>query len=189
MTITDVNLCSNALIKIGASPLTSFEDGTAEAEVAANLYPQIRDALLSSYPWSFAVGQKTLARLESRPLADFKYAYALPYDFLRIISAGNAGRGSGLEYRIFENKMHTNAEHVTITYIFRPHVDTFPAFFVEALMARLAAEFCIPLTESTTRADFLSRLAEDAITQARLIDAQQATPRKFEDFTLVEARQ
>ena len=57
MNYSSISLCSKALLKIGASSITSFEEGTAEGEVAANLYPYIRDGLLSSYPWSFAVAQ------------------------------------------------------------------------------------------------------------------------------------
>ncbi len=189
MSYTNINLCSKALIKTGASTITSFEEGTAEAEVAANLYPGIRDGLLSSYPWSFAVAQTQLARLENIPVADFKYAYLLPADMLRIISAGSGNRGRGLEYRIHENRLHTNMSSVTLTYIFRPDESIFPAFFAEALISKLAAEFCLPLTESTSRTEFLVKTAEEAIGKARSIDAQQATPSRFEDFTLVEIRQ
>ena len=89
MAYTDISICSNALLKIGAESITSFLDGTAEAEVAANLYPLIRDGLLASYPWSFAVGQKSLPRLAGVPLADYSYAYRLPNDFLRVLSAGS----------------------------------------------------------------------------------------------------
>lgn len=76
-----------------------------------------------------------------------------------------------------------------MTYIYQPGENNFPPFFCDALVAKLAAEFCLPLTESTTRAEFLEKVAEDELNRARLIDSQQATPRKFEDFTLVEARQ
>ncbi len=34
MALTDIGLCSRALIKIGAVPITSFDDGTAESEIA-----------------------------------------------------------------------------------------------------------------------------------------------------------
>lgn len=50
MSLTKIGLCSRALLKIGARTISSFEDGSAEAEVAQNLYPGVRDALLSSYP-------------------------------------------------------------------------------------------------------------------------------------------
>jgi hypothetical protein len=64
----------------------------------------------------------------------------------------------------------------------------FPAFFVSALVARLAAEFCLPLTENSNRAERLARLADDELRLARLVDSQQSTPGKVEDFTLIEAR-
>jgi hypothetical protein len=64
----------------------------------------------------------------------------------------------------------------------------FPAFFIQVLVARLAAELCIPLTEGTSRAAELVDLAELDLRRARLADSQQATPRAIEDFTLIEAR-
>lgn len=188
MAYTDIGICSNALLKIGAESITSFLDGTAEAEVAANLYPMIRDGLIASYPWSFAVGQKSLPRLADIPLADYNYAFQLPNDFLRVISAGSGRNGRGIEYRIIENRLHTNVPEVNLTYIFRPHESLFPAYFCELLIARLAAEFCLPLTESTTRTEYLQKTFEELEKRTRLIDAQQSTPTRFEDFTLVEAR-
>jgi hypothetical protein len=50
MALTAITLCASALIKIGAQPIASFEDGTAEGEVAKSLYPGVRDALLASHP-------------------------------------------------------------------------------------------------------------------------------------------
>ena len=75
-----------------------------------------------------------------------------------------------------------------MTYIFRPAEIDFPPFFDQALIARLAAEFCIPLTESTSRADALYRLADQALQRAKTIDAQQETPGRIDDFSLVEVR-
>lgn len=188
MSYSDISICSNALLKLGANGITSFDDGTAEAEISSALYGIIRDGMLSAYPWSFAKAQKKLPRMTDVPVADFSYAYQLPNDFLRVISAGCGTRGQGIEYRIHENRLHTDQPEVILTYIFRPDENSFPAFFVEALIARLAAEFCPPLTESTARTEFLTKIAEDTLTKARLIDSQQSTPRCFEDFTLVEAR-
>ena len=189
MNYTDVSICSKALLKIGAQTITSFEDGTAEAEVAGNLYPLVRDSLLSSYPWSFAVSQKRLARLDMTPLDDYTYAYQLPPDYLRMISAGIGSRGRGVEYRIYENKIYTNSPELIITYIARVDESIFPTFFQDTLVARLAYEFCLPLTESTSRAEHLQKRAEEILKQARLTDAQQGTPLTFEDFSLIEARQ
>lgn len=188
MTYTDISICSKALFKIGVDGIVSFEDGTAESEISNNLYGLIRDGLLSSYPWSFATSQKKLAKLSESPMADYQYAYLLPNDYLRLISAGSGNRGLGLEYRIQGNKLHTNSNEVLITYIYRPKEEDFPAFFCEALTTKLAAELCLPLTEDNAKTNLLSKKAEDEIKTARLVDSQQATPKKFEDFTLVEVR-
>ncbi len=57
MALNDVALCSRALVRLGAAPITSFADGTAESEIAGALFAPTRDALLSAYGWSFASGQ------------------------------------------------------------------------------------------------------------------------------------
>jgi hypothetical protein len=185
---TPLALISRALLRLGAQPLASLEDGTAEAEVAANLYPAARDALLSAHPWSFATGQSDLARLAAAPHADFAHAFGLPPGFLRALSAGTAGRGRGLPYRIHEDRLHADAGSVTLTYVFRPDESAFPPFFAAALVARLAAEFCLPLTESASRAEMLARLAEAEFRTARGVDSQQDTPRAIESFPLVTVR-
>ncbi len=188
MALNDLGLCSRALIRLGAAPITSFDDGTAESEIAGALYGPARDALLSAYPWSFATGQMVLTQLVDPPVADYQNAFQLPVDYLRAISAGGSGRGRGVHYRIARGALHSNFETVTLTYVFRPEAEEFPPFFDAALIARLAAEFCIPITENTSRADSLFRIAENEYAKARQIDAQQDSPNRIEDFTLVDVR-
>lgn len=188
MALNDVALCSRALIRIGAAPITSFDDGTAEAEIAAALFGPVRDAMLSAYAWSFACKQAALEELETPPLADYSNAFELPEDFLRALSAGNGSRGRGLNYRIAQGALHVNATEVVLTYIFRPDEEDFPSYFDQALITRLAAEFTIPVTENTGRAEALYRIAEVEYQRARQIDAQQDSPNKIENFSLIDAR-
>ena len=145
MALSSIALCSRALLKLGASPISGFEEGTAESLIAGTLYASTRDALLSVYPWSFATAQRRLARLNATPTADYNYAYQLPGDFLRALSAGQSGRGRGITYRIAERRLHTNAEDAVLTYIFRPQESETPPYFDQVLIARLAAEFVLPL--------------------------------------------
>lgn len=188
MALNDVALCSRALIRLGAAPITSFDDGTAESEIAGALFSPVRDALLSAYAWSFASGQIALSELAESPVADYQNAFQLPNDFLRAISAGQGGRGRGLNYRITRGQLHCNAEELILTYIFRPEEESFPPFFDMAVIARLAAEFCIPVTENTSRADALYRMADIEFSRARQIDAQQDSPNRLENFTLIDVR-
>lgn len=189
MALNDIALCSRALIRIGAAPITSFNDGTAESEIAGALYDSTRDALLSAYPWTFATGQIALTQLGTPPIADYSFAFGLPNDYLRAISAGSNTKGRGLNYRIARGELHTNASAAVLTYIFRPDESEFPPYFDQALIARLSAEFTIPVTESTSRAETHFALAQDEYERARQIDAQQDTPNRIESFSLIDARE
>ena len=188
MALNDVALASRALIRIGSAPITSFTDGSSEEEIANALFEPTTNALLSSYAWSFATAQFRLTQLETDPIADYSYAFQLPNDFLRALSAGTGTRGRGLNYRIQGNELHTNSSSVLLTYVFRPSKENFPPYFDQAVIARLAAEFVIPITESTSRAETMFGLAEAEFKRARQIDAQQDTPNKIENFTLTDVR-
>lgn len=188
MASSKIDLCSLALLKIGANSIASFDEGTAEAEVAANLYHSVRDALISAHPWNFALAQQMLTKLAIQPVADFANAFQLPPDCLHVLSAGQEGRGRGLEYRISERQLHTNAVSVVLTYLYRPKEIDFPPYFEMALISRLAAEFCIPLTDSTSRWESLRKISEQEFRRAKLIDSQEDSAPHFEDFTLIEVR-
>lgn len=126
MSLTPVELCAQALLKIGANRITSFAETTLEAEIAAHLYPTVRDALLSAHPWNFATSQQRLAQSATAPLADFENAFDLPADCIRVLSAGTNDSGQGLTYRIQQRRLLTDADEVVLTYVMRPLEADFP---------------------------------------------------------------
>jgi len=188
MNENSVEICSHALLKLGANTISSFQDGTLEAEVAANLYPLVRDFLLAAHPWNFAIKQHALSRVSTAPSADFQFAYALPADCVRVLSAGSNGRGRGVQYKLRGRLLLCDAHQVMLTYIHRPQEAIFPPFFVMVLVAQLAAEFCIPLVESTSRWESMRKMADSEFRRARLIDSQEDSPDRLEGFSLVEDR-
>lgn len=188
MALTDISLCSRALIKLGAQPIASFVSGSAEADIADALYSVTRDALLTAYPWSFATAQVALSASSTPPVADYQYAYDLPADFLRAISVGSTSKARGARYRIIGGTLHCDQDAPVLSYIFRPGEADFPPFFDALLIARLSAEFCLPLTENASRAELLFRQSEDELKKARGIDAQQDTPQRLDQFSLIDAR-
>jgi hypothetical protein len=181
-------LCSQALIRLGAAPISSFDEEATEAIVAQRLYPISLDALLSSHPWNFAITQRSLARLSTPPVADFDYAFQLPENCLRVISAGTSHRGYGLDYRLQGNTLATSSETVILTYICRTHETLFPPFFCFALVSRLAADFCLPLTDNLSRWKALQHAADQELRRAKLLDTQQETTAAFDFSGLVEER-
>ena len=111
MAMSAVEICSAALLKLGAASIRSFTEGSVEADTASALYGPTRDSLLGCHPWSFA----------------------------------NDGKANEAD---------------------------FPNHFTCALINRLAAEFCLPLTENTARAELLFTLANTELKLSKLIDDQ-----------------
>ena len=87
MPLTDVELCSAALVKIGAAVITSFEDESAEADIAKRLYEPTLQGLITSHPWHFTLAQSELAALDEAPQAGFSPGFELPQDALRTVPA------------------------------------------------------------------------------------------------------
>ncbi|RCK44212.1 hypothetical protein TH25_20120 [Thalassospira profundimaris] len=192
MALSDVALCARALVMIGVNPIASFAEETVEAEVAGMLYPALRDGMLAAYPWRFAARGMWLPRrgrdddaAETPP--DGLQEFALPGDFIRLLALET--EGSALpEFELRKGVVACAGRRAYLRYVGRMAEASFPVWFDMALIARLAAEFCLPLTESTSRAEYLHKRADDLFHQARLADAQQSTPRRIEDFPLLEAR-
>ena len=188
MTNTKIDLCSQALVKLGAKNIASMDEDTTESMVAQQLYEPTLQNLLTSYPWRFALQQCALGRLDETPMTDYQYAFQVPNDCLRILSAGQNSKSAGLTYRLVGQKLYANVPEVVLTYISRPEESSFPAFFNQALADTLAAEFCLPLTESSARTDYMKKCAKESVAQARLIDSQQSVHPCFQDFSLIEVR-
>ena len=188
MTLSAVALCSRALLKLGAEAISSFNDNAPEAELASALYGPVRDALLSAHPWTFATGRVRMNRLPVGNEGGFRFAYQLPDGFLRAIGVESMGRQPGPSFQIAGRRLLTDAPIPTLVYVFRPPERDTPPFFNQALIARLAAEFCIPLTESSSRSQGLSQSAEAEFKRARQIDSQQHTVHRVADFSLIDVR-
>ena len=79
---SSVSICSDALILLGASPISSFTEGTDAALACDRLYPDLRDSIISNYMWTWSLKKTQIARLAEAPTNEWKYAYQLPGDML-----------------------------------------------------------------------------------------------------------
>ena len=78
-------LINIALLRIGANPITAYNDGSPNALKAMIAYPYCLQRLLSAKDWKFAKLRSTgLVQNPLGPPYGYKYAYQLPSDFLRL---------------------------------------------------------------------------------------------------------
>lgn len=128
MALSDVALCARALVMIGAAPISSFEEDVAEAEIARMLYPAVRDGMLAGYPWRFAGRGCWLSRLADGDGAgsakDNSNLFALPRDFIRLLSLEN----DGVRSRLSSCEIRRSRSRVTVRILAMSHACRRAAF-------------------------------------------------------------
>ena len=75
-----VDICSNALRKIGVAPITALTDDSDAARLCNALWPEQRDTVLRDHPWNFAQRRAALALLVTAPTWKYSNAFQLPND-------------------------------------------------------------------------------------------------------------
>jgi len=164
-----------ALMKIGEKPIQSFNEDSAAAQLARTLFDPVADALLSCHPWRFATAAFDLAKTEG---GDF----LLPTEVLRVISC-SAGR-----YEINGNRIKADAPAISLSAIIRTGPEIYPTFFVSTLAAKLATEFCVPLTGNQNAFATFSAVFNSELRAARFIDSTMASASDIQEFSLIRTR-
>ena len=146
MANTAIDLCSKALLLVGANAIQSFQDGSKESSVCSSIYEITRDTLLTNRLWSFSLEQLDLAQLNETPLRDWKYVYALPTQILRVKKVSGSK-----SFDIMGNKLYSNNQTVSIDCQKAVDVDQMPPYFQTALISELAAKLCVALLGDTSK--------------------------------------
>lgn len=177
-TRTDVRVVSRALTMIGANPITSFIDGSAEANVATEIYEDLVQEELSMYPWSFAKEQEVLGQLVAEPVDEWTYAYQLPNTTLTVLRV--TVNGNPIEYERFGDKVFCDElENVVATYIFRAIEPTWTPYFTSLVVHKLAAVFATAIAERPRLAQAIYAELEAVRMMARNRDSSSQTTRRI----------
>lgn len=83
MAISDVDIANLALTKLGAQPISSFEDNNTRSAIFNRSYAMLRDKIQRSR-WNFNRAYVSLPALVDSPPFEYQYAYQLPDDYLRL---------------------------------------------------------------------------------------------------------
>lgn len=178
----DTDVVNVALRRIGASRITSLTDGSTNANVANDIYTEVRDELLRSHPWNFATKRVKLAQSATDPAFEFDHAYPLPSDWLRTVSVHDNDAGHGtilfrMELIGSQRAIVASADDVYLRYVSRvtdPNLMT--PDFRKAFEFALSRDMSIPLASSNSLHDRMALLADRALNKARSNDALGASP-------------
>lgn len=191
---SEVQICNSALIKLGLDTISSLSDTNKRAKFCDLQYPILRDEVLYSHPWNFAVVRKELAQSATTPAFGYDYEFVLPSDLLRVLNVNENDDGSiayAIEYDVTGGNrvLRTNEEAIKILYVRRQtDVTQFTPGFGEALALRLAADLAMPLQNSRTQAELWFGVYNQFLSSARSFDAQEGSVQRVITSTWKNAR-
>lgn len=175
-----VDVCSRALILIGAEPITSFDDGNNEALIASNMYEDVARSSLVNTRWRFSTNQVVLNRLTAAPTGRFDAAYQLPSGWLmtHVVTVND----TPIEYQTYGDKLFCNEaanSELVLDYTYRADEQYWPSYFTVAVEYELASVFAVGLARDQSLAQLMTQQAAASMMKARNLDAQQQTTRKL----------
>lgn len=181
---SETDVANAALRLIGANRITSFTDGSKNANAVQDVFSGLRDDLLRSHLWNFATKRIKLARSSTAPAFQFTYAYALPADWLRTAGAFDNDAGVGTlvfaEEQVADQRcLVASVEDVYLEYIAKvTDPNLMPADFIRALEFALARDLAIPVASSNSIMAAMAEQARQKVAWARSHDAAGGFPRQ-----------
>lgn len=147
MSVSETQICNNALLKYGDLTITSINADDKRARTCKVIYPIIRDRMLYLFPWNFAMKRADIsAQLSTTPAFQWDYAYTLPTDCLRAWEFYSTS-GEEPEWQVENGKLLTNQDsEIYIRYISQvTETGRFNPCFVNCVVVALAAELSAKL--------------------------------------------
>ena len=198
---TDV--CNDALGQIGAARISSFEsDPSVPAVHCRTFYPPLRDGLLRSAHWNFAMARQTLTVEATAPPFEYSYQYPLPSDLLKVVEYYGATpvtpgqtwtwtqERTVAKYKLEGRKLLTNDSAVKILYLRRvTNPAEWDALFYQLLTTWLASKLAMAITKDAGKSQTLLTQAIDLLLPMALaVDGQEGSVEPFLVDTLIWGR-
>jgi len=196
-----LSISSNALVRLGASPISSFSENELAQRVNI-IYDNTKENILSLFDWRFTVEKAQLAQSTTTPLTRWDYMYPLPSDRISdsVVAVYNDDDTSSVMtsgFEILSNNLMTNQSVIYIDYQTTKNESAWPAYFVELMIYAIAAEAAYMVTNSMSVSQEFRQIAYGTpsergrgglMGQAMTRNSQGAPNYKLSNFRLYNAR-
>lgn len=191
MAQSQTDICNSALQRVGAARIMDISDNSREARACAIAYDSNRRSELSKYRWKFAITRAVLAPDATAPVFEYKYAYSLPADCLRILLPTDPYLDWSVEGRkILTNTLQSpylgagasgsvapGSPALYLRYIADiTDATMFDAAFYDMLAIALSIDLCETLTQSNQKKADLENEYKDALAAARRTNSFETIP-------------
>lgn len=186
----DTDLVNRAFGKIDARSITSFSDGTKEADLATDYYESTLDELLAEHPWRFAMTRVELS--QTTAVTGWDYAFSLPSDLVKIVEmADNENFNGAARFRHHRegNSILTYTDQMWLRYVYQFRtVSRMPPLFQEAFCQRFASYVGPHLDRSRAQSESLYEQSERTLAKAKSSEAQEESHEEFPESDWVTCR-
>ena len=193
MATTKIDICSTALVMIGANTITSFSDDSTEATVCNTVYEDILKSALTRHRWRFATEQQQLSLLTAAPTGRYAYAYQLPtsHELLQLITL--TVNDMVIPYERYGDKVfldnYGSTSTVICDYIYRADEGEFPPHFILALEYTLASLFAGSIARDSGMIKQFADMAERQYLVAKNVDSAERTTKQLDQSRFINLRQ
>lgn len=187
-----VQICSNAMLMLGEKPINSLAEDPTQATsdrelAAANLYPQVRNAVLRAHPWNCATRRVALAPDSTAPAFSWSYQFLKPSDWLRTLQVGEDRCPE--KFLDEGGRILLNSNVLRLVYIWRnENPATWDAMLIDAMSAAMAARMALTLTGDADKKTQAEGVYAALMKQARTLDGQDEPPLDFHDSPFLTVR-
>lgn len=186
----DINVCNQALMRIGGKRISAFDDTTVEARDCAAMYETLRDLVLESFPWTFAKNRATLKMATDTPDFGYSYYFTLPSDCLRPLKIDTQDLMEEPEWVVEGDFLLTDEEEVNLHYIKRVYdAQKYSPSFVNALSLLIASRLAMSVAKNQKmyrelNDEYIRYLEQDAM----VVNAGIGNEKPYKPSTYADAR-
>lgn len=189
VTTGKVGICNAALIRLGENTISSFDDGSLEANACSLLWDSSRREILELHPWKFAITRSSWnAATESGGLSrtasdtpvniEYKYEYTLPSNCIKLLKVYQDG-----DYKLEGRNIITDSEECHIKYVKDESTTTnWSPVFLKVMEAKMAYELAYTVSRQAGLIEQMAALLERSLMVARSVDSQQDVLDEIDQF-------
>lgn len=192
-----VEICNNALTKLGESRIVAITDDTKPARALNAVWDMKRDAELAAHPWTFAIRRAALPAAVDTPEFGWDYQFPLPSDYLRLVEVGEnmvLYMGDTTPYFQVEGIstgmaiLCDETAPLNVRYVSRVEdCGLWSPLFCELMACRLAADLCEELSASDSKRQRALEEHKATLILARRANAIEQPPQPTVETAWVRA--
>lgn len=186
--MSDIAICSSALVLVGANPITSFDEGTTESITAQQIYESEVRSMMGAHPWRFCFHTAQLSRLTQKG-ERYEAVYDLPSDLieLRAVHINQIP----VRFERFARRVELDAspmDRVMAEYIRRVPTEEWPATFRQVMVFQMASQLAVPVAGDEQLGVYYEQRTEKMMLRAKSMMAQGTGTRRMRGQRLTRYR-